>query len=569
MLSAWPGASAFAQGIVTGDFNGDGHRDLAVGVPDEDVTVRGVLVADAGAVNILYGGAGVGLTATGNELLYQGGPDIADLAEKGDRFGYALAAGDFNGDGYDDLAVGVPGQTVGLDWGAGAVQVFYGSSQGLVRVVLGVTRVSDEVWNRDSAGVSDTAEAGDNFGWSLTAGDFNGDKRDDLAIGVPYDDVGQPNAGSVHVLHGSAQGLVAADLAGTPAVDEDDRVWHQDVGTISTVGEPDDLFGWAVAAGDFDGDGDADLAVGVPGESVGPGTDPAANAGPKGAGAVLVLEGSPAGLTDLGNEAWHQATPALVGLQDTAQSGDGFGYALAVGDFDGNGCDDLAIGVPFEDDEAFTAAFADVGAIHVLYGEPHGDLQYGTDQFWHQDSVTAEGAIGDTREPGDLFGLSLAAGDLNGDGFADLVIGVPYEDLATFDGTITNAGGMNVLYGRADGGLSLAGTQLWHQDSQGVTDTAESGDHFSMSLAAGDFNGDGYADVAVGTPGEGVTAGGAYREHAGAVNVLHGSSARVTASDDAGTVGVDENDQFWHQDRADVADDNERHDHFGGGRVTP
>ena len=493
MLAA-VGTSAYAQGMASGDFNGDGHRDLAVGVPDEDVTVRGVLVADAGTVNVLYGGPNAGLSAAGNELLYQGGPDVLDLAEKGDRFGYALAAGD-----------------------------------------------------------------------------FNGDKHDDLAIGVPFDDIAQKSdAGSVHVLYGSSNGLVAADLAATLAVNEDDRVWHQDSGTISTVSEPNDRFGWAVAAGDFNGDGDADLAIGVPGESVGRGVEPAWDAGPKGAGAVLVLEGSSAGLTDIGNEAWHQAAPNLVGLADTAEAGDGFGYALAVGDFNGDGCDDLAIGVPFEDDESLSVAvLVDEGAIHVLYGDPDGELQYGDDQFWHQDSATVDGAVGDSREPGDTFGFSLAAGDLNGDGFADLTVGVPYEDLATFDGAVSNAGAIHVFYGRAADGLSLAGTQFWHQDSQSVTDTIEASDQFSMSLAVGDFNGDGSADVAVGVPGEGVTAGGAFREHAGAVNVLHGSIGGLRASDDAGTVGVDENDQFWHQDSANVADDNERHDHFGGGRITP
>jgi hypothetical protein len=75
--------------------------------------------------------------------------------------------------------------------------------------------------------------------------------------------------------------------------------------------------------------------------------------------------------------------------------------------------------------------------------------------------------------------------------------------------------------------------------------------------------------VAVGVPGEGVTAGGAFREHAGAVNVLHGAIAGLRASDDAGTVGIDEDDQFWHQDSANVADGNDVHDHFGGGRATP
>jgi FG-GAP repeat len=246
-------------------------------------------------------------------------------------------------------------------------------------------------------------------------------------------------------------------------------------------------------------------------------------------------------------------------------------YEPFVGDFDGNGCDDLAIGVPFEDDERNSlAVFVDVGAIHVLYGSPGSDLWLRGPQFWHQDSANADGAVGDARESGDVFGLSLAAGDLNADGYADLVVGVPFEDIPVFlAGSTPDAGAVNVFYGRANDGLSLAGTQFWHQDSQSVTDTAESGDQFSMSLAIGDFNGDSFADLAIGVPGEGITSNGAFRDHAGAVNVLHGSSASLTASDDAGTAGIDENDQLWHQNSADVADANETHDHFGGGRVVP
>ena len=87
------------------------------------------------------------------------------------------------------------------------------------------------------------------------------------------------------------------------------------------VAEPDDRFGWTLAAGDFNGDGRSDLGVGVPGESVGPGIDPAVNAGPEDAGAIIVLEGTVTGLSDQGAEAWHQATPALAGLADRAEIG--------------------------------------------------------------------------------------------------------------------------------------------------------------------------------------------------------------------------------------------------------
>jgi hypothetical protein len=149
------------------------------------------------------------------------------------------------------------------------------------------------------------------------------------------------------------------------------------------------------------------------------------------------------------------------------------------------------------------------------------------------------------------------------------VVGVHSEDVSTLFTTATDAGAVHAFYGRADDGLSLAGTQFWHQDSQSVTETADTGDLLAMSLAIGDFNGDTYADLAIGVPGEGITSNGAFLEHAGAVNVLHGSSMSLIASDDVATAGVDENDQLWHQNSGDVADTNERHDHFGGGRIAP
>src|SRR4051794_4697788 len=115
------------------DFNHDGFDDLAVGVPGEDIGT----VADAGAVNVIYGGGGIsvlnpgGLKSAGNRVFSQDTPGVEGVAEKGDRFGSALAWGDFNHDGFDDLAVGVPGEDIGTVVNAGAVNVLFGSASGL------------------------------------------------------------------------------------------------------------------------------------------------------------------------------------------------------------------------------------------------------------------------------------------------------------------------------------------------------------------------------------------------------------------------------------------------------
>ena len=121
-----PPSRAFAA-AARADFNGDGIGDLAVGVPFEDVDGN----LDAGAVNVLYGSA-TGLTASGDQFWTQNSTGVLDDAEAGDAFGSSLANGDFNNDGFSDLAIGVPSEDVaGPVANAGAVSVLYGSATGL------------------------------------------------------------------------------------------------------------------------------------------------------------------------------------------------------------------------------------------------------------------------------------------------------------------------------------------------------------------------------------------------------------------------------------------------------
>ena len=178
---------------VKADFNGDGNDDLAIGVPGVDL--GSIFKADAGAVEVIYGSSN-GLSATSphaDQFWTQDSPNIDNQAETGDQFGRSLAIGDFNGDGFDDLAVGVLedfgtlGQT-GFVAQTGAVQVIYGSSNGL----SATSPHADQFWTPHSADIEDNAEAGDQFGFSLAAADFNGDGKDDLAIGVPDEDIGYP-----------------------------------------------------------------------------------------------------------------------------------------------------------------------------------------------------------------------------------------------------------------------------------------------------------------------------------------------------------------------------------------
>src|SRR5215211_1385567 len=273
---------------------------------------------------------------------------------------------------------------------------------------------------------------------------------------------------------------------------------------------------------DFDNDGFADLAVGVPREGVGTAEL---------AGAVNILEGSANGLTGAGSQLLVQGGG---GVPDTAEPSDFFGNALAAGDFNNDSFIDLAIGAPGED----LATIPDAGAVTVLYGSASGLAATGS-QFFSQDTPGVLGAA----EAEDGFGAALGVGDFNNDSFADLAIGVPSEGV----GAASQAGAVTVLYG-AVSGLTATGNQQWLQGSGGVGGVAEVGDQFGFALTSGDFNNDTFADLAVGAPFEDV--GTTF--DAGAINVLYGSAGRLAATGNqqwlqgsGGVIGVAEASDFF------------------------
>jgi hypothetical protein len=469
LLVAVP-AGAWAAPSATGDFDGDGHSDLAIGAPMDSVAGRD----NAGALNVIYGSSGRGLQEDRDDQFTQGTRGVQGWVEADDRFGASLAAGDFDGDGYGDLAVGSPGEDVSGVSNTGVVSILYGSRRGLT------TR--DELFGQGFGGVPGTREGEQNFGRTLAAGDFDGNGRTDLAVGIPDDTVdGQEGAGAVTVLYSTAAGVSAGP----------DQIWSQNSPGIKGIAAPFHRFGDALAAGDLDGDGEDDLAIGIPGGRIG---------GHIGAGAVAVLYEAGGRLHERRDQLWSQDARGIKGV---AEPSDGFGWSLAMGDFDQDDDMDLAVGTPFESIGATDHA----GAVNILYSAERG--LRGADEMVHQDSRGIKGGA----EVDDRFGLTLASGDLDGDNEDDLIVGTPHEDL----GSLADAGAVNVLYGSESNGITRR-DDFWSQGSRGIKGIHQAFDSFGQAVTAGDFDGDRRWDLVATAPLDSVQGFG----EAGAVNVIYG-----------------------------------------------
>jgi hypothetical protein len=464
----------FGFSVAAGDFDDDGADDLAVGIPFNDCATGAI--ADCGSASVRWGVRNLGL-GTETTFLGQTTAGSPNFNEPLEQYGYALAVGDFDGNGRDDLAVGVPGDTFADAGGfpAGAVQLHFGGSGGFSGGQLFLPSVVgwEEYW------------AHARFGQAVAFGDFNGDHFDDLAIGAWNDGCAYPtcqfglrNVGSVTVYEGNNTGAMASF----------DMMLGFD--GLPDVAEPQDQLGYALATGDFNGDGYDDLAIGVPAEDD--------------VGAVLVVYGSPWSLLFAVHEYIGQWD-----LNQTTQPGSRFGEVLAAGDFDGNGYDDLAIGIPGYDG---SAQLPDMGLVPVVYGSANGLLGSGRLHWLWEDLLFGSGS----SSAHDSFGASLAAGDFNGDGVDDLAAGVKRES--------GNYGAVAVVAGRRLEGLTGARRMLRPRYfPEGMIPDDQLGIAlYGSSVAAGDFDGNGFDDLAAGAPLRRQTVGPLTLYDAGAVAVVYG-----------------------------------------------
>ena len=513
--SGWSVSSA-------GDVNGDGYDDLIIGARTADPNGT-----DSGESYVVYGGA----SAPGED----GVLDLSDLdgtngfilngIDAGDRSGWSVSsAGDVNGDGYDDLIIGAYVADPNGDSNAGETYVIYGGAS-----APGTGgRLNLSTLDGTDGFILNGIDADDRSGWSVSsAGDVNGDGYDDLIIGASYADPNGDRSGETYVVYGGASAPGTDGVLDLGALDGSGGFILNGIDAVDISGNS------VSSAGDVNGDGYDDLIIGANG------ADPN---GDNAAGETYVVYGGASapgtnGVLDLSD---LDGTNGFI--FNGIDAGDNSGRSVSsAGDVNGDGYDDLIMGARWADPNGDNGA----GETYVVYGGASAPGTNGALDLSDLDGTN--GFILNGIDARDFSGFSVSsAGDINGDGYDDLIIGAYEAD----PGGDSDAGETYLVYGGANapgtGGVldlsDLDGTNGF------ILSGIDGGDQSGRSVSsAGDVNGDGYDDLIIGArragPNGNREAGESYVVYGGATGTesLTPVTAQGTAAADnfTGNAGAD------------------------------